>query len=117
MTFVSGLVAAVPAANKQAFIDHARIAAEIFKEHGALSVVENWGVDVPDGEVTSFPMAVKCKPDEVVVFSWITWPDKASCDKAMESMMSDPRMDPSKNPMPFDGQRMVFGGFETVFEA
>ena len=117
MTYVSGFTAAVPATNKQAFIDHARIAAEVFREHGALSVVENWGVDVPDGEVTSFPMAVKCKPDEVVVFSWITWPDKASCEKAMEAMMTDPRMSPDTNPMPFDGQRMIFGGFETVLEA
>ncbi|OLF74077.1 RNA signal recognition particle [Maricaulis sp. W15] len=116
MTYVSGLVAAVPNANKQAFIDHARIAAEIFREFGAIKIVENWGNDVPDGEVTSFPMAVKKADDETVVFSWIIWPDKAACDKAMQAMMEDPRMDPAKNPMPFDGKRMIFGGFDTVLE-
>jgi uncharacterized protein YbaA (DUF1428 family) len=111
------MVAAVPAANKQAFIDHAKKAAEVFREHGATQIVENWGVDVPDGEVTSFPMAVKKADDEVVVFSWIVWPDKASCDRAMQAMMEDPRMDPASNPMPFDGKRLIFGGFETVLEA
>jgi uncharacterized protein YbaA (DUF1428 family) len=117
MSYVSGFVAAVPVANKQAFIDHAKVAAEIFKDHGALEITENWGVDVPDGAVTSFPMAVKCEPGEVVVLSWIKWPDRASSDQAMAAMMDDPRMDPETMAMPFDGQRMIFGGFETVFAA
>lgn len=117
MSYVSGFVAAVPVANKQAFIDHAKVAAEIFKDHGALEITENWGVDVPDGAVTSFPMAVKCEPGEVVVLSWIKWPDRASCDQAMAAMMDDSRMDPETMAMPFDGQRMIFGGFETVFAA
>ena len=117
MSYVSGMVAAVPTANRDAFIKHARIAADIFKEHGALQIVENWGVDVPDGEQTSFPMAVKKQDDETIVFSWIMWPDKASADAAMQAMMEDSRMDPAQNPMPFDGKRMIFGGFETVMEA
>lgn len=113
MTYVQGMVAAVPTANKQAFCDHAGQMLELFKKHGALSVVENWGHDVPDGEVTSFPMAVKCKPDETVVFSWISWPDKATCDAAWEAMM--PEME-KMGDMPFDGKRMIFGSFDTVLE-
>lgn len=117
MTYVSGFVAAVPNANKQAFIDHARTSSGLFLERGALKVVECWGNDVPDGEVTSFPMAVKKAADETVVFSWIVWPDKATCDSAWQAMMDDPRMDPANNPIPFDGKRMIFGGFDVVMEA
>ena len=117
MTYVSGFVAPVPNANRQAFIDHAREAARHFKKHGALSVVESWGDDVPDGEITSFPMAVKLKADESVVFSWIVWPSKEAANAAFEAMMQDPAFSQDSNPMPFDGKRMIFGGFETVFEA
>jgi uncharacterized protein YbaA (DUF1428 family) len=117
MTYVQGFVAAVPQDNKAAFITHAKAAAEIFKELGALSVRENWEVDVPDGEHTSFPMAVKREPGEVIVFSWITWPDQATADTAMEKMMSDPEIEARMGEMPFDGKRMIYGGFETVFEA
>lgn len=90
------------------------MAAGIFKELGALKVVECWGDDVPDGEVTSFPMAVKCRDDETVVFSWLIWPSKQVRDAGMAKMMEDPRMQPDVNPMPFDGKRMIFGGFETI---
>ncbi|MGB7433750.1 MAG: DUF1428 domain-containing protein [Ahrensia sp.] len=114
MTYVNGFVAAVPKANRQAFIEHAKMAADVFKECGALSIMENWAVDVPDGEVTSFPLAVKKADDEDVVFSWIVWPSKETADAAMEKMMQDPRMNPETNPMPFDGKRMIYGGFETV---
>lgn len=117
MAFVNGFVAAVPKANREKFIEHARIAAEVFRENGALSVVENWAVDVPDGEVTSFPMAVKKQDDEDVVFSWIVWPSRETADNAMAAMMEDPRMSPDTNPMPFDGKRLIYGGFETVLEA
>lgn len=117
MGYVNGFLAAVPKANKQAFIDHSISAAEVFKEYGALSVTENWAADVPDGEVTSFPMAVQKKDDEDVVFSWISWPSKEVCDAAWEKIMEDPRMASENNPMPFDGQRMIFGGFETVVDA
>jgi uncharacterized protein YbaA (DUF1428 family) len=117
MAFINGMVAAVPKANKQAFIDHAISSSAIFKEYGALSVVDNWAVDVPDGTLTSFPMAVKKTDDEEVVFSWITWPSKEVADGAWEQIMQDPRMSQETNPMPFDGKRLIFGGFETIVEA
>lgn len=78
MTYVDGFVAAAPTANREEYRKHAEAAA-VFKEHGALKLVECWGDDVPDGEITSFPMAVKCKADETVVFAWITWPSRARC--------------------------------------
>lgn len=114
MPYIDGCVLAVPTANKAKYLEHAKIASEVFKELGALSVVECWGDDVPDGEVTSFPMAVKAGADETVVLSWITWPSKAVRDEAMPKMMADERMNA---PMPFDGKRMIFAGFEQVFEA
>jgi len=117
MTYVDGFVAAVPTANKEKYIEHARKAAPVFKKHGALKVVETWGDDVAEGKVTSLPMAVKCKPDETVVFSWVLWADKAARDAGWEKLMADPAMQPDKNPMPFDGQRLIFGGFEMVLEA
>ena len=83
----------------------------------ALAIVECWGDDVPDGKVTSFPMAVKRKDDETVNFSWITWPSKEVRDAGLKQMMEDPRMKPQVNPMPFDGKRVIFGGFQTVLEA
>ncbi|MBB5516779.1 uncharacterized protein YbaA (DUF1428 family) [Rubricella aquisinus] len=116
MTYVQGFVAAVPQENKADFITHAKAAAEIFMELGALSVRENWEVDVPDGEHTSFPMAVKRAEGEAIVFSWITWPDQATAHACMEKMMSDPQMEARMGEMPFDGKRMIYGGFETVFE-
>jgi uncharacterized protein YbaA (DUF1428 family) len=112
--YVDGFVAAVPTANREAFRHHAETAAVIFREHGALQVVECWGDDVPEGKVTSFPMAVKRKDDETVIFSWITWPDKATRDRGMAALMQDARMSPETNPMPFDGQRVIFGGFQAI---
>jgi uncharacterized protein YbaA (DUF1428 family) len=82
MNYIDGFVAAVPEANKAAFLKHAQESAVVFKEYGALSVVETWGNDVPEGKLTSFPMAVKRQEGEVVVFSWITWPSKAVRDSA-----------------------------------
>ncbi|MEM0945176.1 MAG: DUF1428 domain-containing protein [Pseudomonadota bacterium] len=114
---MTGCVAAVPAGNKEAFLAHAKIAAEVFRDFGALAVHETWGVDVPEGEVTSMPMAVKAEPGEVVAFSWIIWPNREVADAAMGSIMEDPRMNPAENPMPFDAKRMIFGGFETILEA
>ena len=114
MAYVDGFVMAVPAANKQKFIDHANQGDAFFIEFGATRVVECWADDVPAGKVTDFFRSVQCKDDEVVVFSWIEWPDKATRDAGMEKMMSDPRMDPAVNPMPFDGKRMIFGGFTPV---
>ena len=88
----------------------------MFKSHGAIRLVECWGDDVPDGEVTSFPLAVKCRESETVVFSWIVWPSKAVRDAGMKKVMSDPRMTEDNNPMPFDGKRLIFGGFQKVLE-
>ena len=114
MQYVDGFVAAVPTANREAYLEHADLAATVFKECGALNVVECWGDDVPEGKVTSFPMAVKAEPDEVIVFSWITYPSRAARDETMKKVMADPRMQFDKDNMPFDGMRMIFGGFETV---
>ena len=111
---------AVPTANKQKFIEHARNADSIFTEFGATRVVECWADDVPEGKVTDFGKAVQAAADESVVFSWIEWPDKDTRDAAMQKMMSDDlndeRMDPNKNPIPFDGKRLVFGGFSPIVE-
>jgi uncharacterized protein YbaA (DUF1428 family) len=117
MNYVDGFVAAVPTANRDKFLRHAQEAAVLFKEHGALQVVECWGHDVPEGKVTSFTMAVQRKDDETVVFSWITWPSKAARDAGMAKVMADPRMQPDRNPMPFDGKRVIFGGFEVIVDA
>jgi uncharacterized protein YbaA (DUF1428 family) len=114
MPYVDGFVLAVPTANKSSYLKLAEEMAIIFKDHGALSVVENWGDDVPDGETTSFPMAVKCQADETVVFSWITWPSREARDSGMENVMTDSRINWDKTTMPFDGKRMILGGFETI---
>jgi uncharacterized protein YbaA (DUF1428 family) len=111
MTYLEGFVAAVPAANKEAYRKHAAEAAPLFKEFGATRLVENWGDDVPDGKVTDFKRTVKAKDDEVVVFSWIEYPSKEARNAANEKIMSDPRMKKMGASMPFDGQRMIFGGF------
>lgn len=118
MPYVDGFVIAVPTAKREAYHELATTTAAVFKDHGALSVVECWGDDVPEGKVTSFTMAVQRKADESVVFSWISWPSRSMRDTGMKSAMADPRMtalDPAK--LPFDGQRMIFGGFEVIVEA
>lgn len=117
MAYVDGFVAAVPTANREAYKKHAQAAAIVFKDHGAIRVVECWGDDVPEGKLTSFPMAVKRKEDETVVFSWITWPSRQARDEGMRKSMADPRLEPSANPMPFDGKRLIYGGFEVLVEA
>lgn len=116
MTYVDGFIAAVPTDNKESFRQHADKAAEVFKEYGALQVIECWGDDVPDGEVTSFPMAVKRQPNETVVFSWILWPSRDVRNRGMEQVMADPRLQPEANPMPFDGKRLIYGGFEILVD-
>lgn len=114
MSYVDGFVAAVPESNKEKFIEHAKLMATVFKDYGAVNVVDAWGDDVPEGEVTSFPLAVQKKVDEVIAFSWITWPSKEIRDAGWQSAMEDPRMDPDTNPMPFDGKRIIYGGFNIV---
>jgi len=118
MTYIDGFVLAVPTANRDAYRKHAERVAPVFKEHGAVKLVQCWGDDVPDGKLTSFPMAVRKKDDETVVFSWIVWPSRQARDEGMKKVMADPRsIQPNVNPMPFDGQRLIFGGFEVLVEA
>jgi uncharacterized protein YbaA (DUF1428 family) len=117
MDYVDGFVAAVPTANQEVYRRHAETAAAVFKEYGALSVVECWGDDVPEGKVTSFPMAVQRQPDETVVFAWITWPSRQVRDEGMKKVMEDPRLQPDTNPMPIDGKRMIYGGFRMIVQA
>lgn len=116
MSYIDGFVLAVPTANKEKFLAHARSGDVVFIEYGALRVVECWGDDVPHGKTTDFFGAVKATPEETVVFSWIEWPDKATRDAGMQKMMEDPRLDPAKNPMPFDGARMIYGGLIPIYE-
>jgi uncharacterized protein YbaA (DUF1428 family) len=120
MTYIDGFVIAVPKANKQKFIDHANTADGMFMEMGAIRILECWADDVPDGTLTDFRKAVQATEDEDVIFSWIEWPDKETRDKGYAIMMDpenkDPRMDQEKNPMPFDGKRMIWGGFRPVVD-
>ncbi|MGF1545260.1 MAG: DUF1428 domain-containing protein [Parvularculaceae bacterium] len=116
MTYFDGFVIAVPTANRREFIDHAKEFDPLFKEYGALRVVECWGDDVPDGETTDFRKSVKATDDETVVFSWVEWPDKSTRDAAIEKMKADPRMETLGHPMPFDGKRLIYGGFEAVVD-
>jgi len=117
MTYVDGFVAAVKTADKQTYSAHCRQMGGLFKEYGALEVVDTWGDDVPEGKLTSFPMAVKREADETVVLGWVTWASKAARDEAWKKVMADPRMQPGATPMPFDGKRMIFGGFELISKA
>ena len=113
MSYIDGFVIAVPHANREQFIGYARAFDPIFMEFGAIRVVECWGDNVPDGKLTDFRRAVQAKEDESVVFSWVEWPDKATRDAGMGKLMKDPRMDAATD-MPFDGKRMIFGGFAPV---
>lgn len=120
MTYIEGFVLAVPTANKQKFIDHANLGDAVFIDHGAVRVLECWEDNVPEGKHTDFFGAVDRQDGESVVFSWLEWPDKAkrqSVHGRMEEIMqSDDRMNPEKNPMPFDGMRMIYGGFQPIVE-
>jgi uncharacterized protein YbaA (DUF1428 family) len=116
MPYIDGFVVAVPTANRETYRQFAEQAGAVFKEHGAERLVECWGDDVPQGKVTSFPMAVKCNDDETVVFSWITWPSRQARDGGMKKVMADPRMQPDRMPMPFDGKRLIYGGFEVLVD-
>jgi uncharacterized protein YbaA (DUF1428 family) len=116
MSYVDGFVTPVPTANRETYLKHAREYAGLFKEHGATGVVECWGDDVPEGKLTSFTLAVKREPTETVVFSWITWPSRAVRDEAWKVLMADPRMQPGASPMPFDGKRLIYGGFQVLLQ-
>lgn len=116
MAYIDGFLIPVANANKDSFIEHARVMDAVFMEFGATRIVECWGDDVPHGKQTDFYRAVAASEDESVVFSWIEWPDKATRDAGMEAAMKDPRFSPENSTMPFDGARMIFGGFDPVFE-
>jgi uncharacterized protein YbaA (DUF1428 family) len=115
MTYVEGFVVAVPEENKAAYLDHAARASVLFKDFGIARHAEAWAADVPDGTVTDFRKAVQAKEGEAVVFSWFEYPDRATRDAANARMMSDPRMEELMD-MPFDGKRMIMGGFESLLD-
>jgi uncharacterized protein YbaA (DUF1428 family) len=115
MSYVDGFVIPVRAGQKEAYRAIASKAAPIFKEHGATHVVECWGDDLPEGKVTDFKRAVKAEGGENVVFSWIVWPSKQTRDAGNKKVMEDPRMKMDGD-MPFDMQRMFFGGFEVLVD-
>ncbi len=117
MIYIDGFLAPVkPGTGAEAYADFAGTAAEIFRDHGATRVVEGWADDVPDGKITDFRRAVQAREGETVVFSWIEWPDKATRDAGMAKVMADPRMQPGSTEMPFDGPRLIFGGFRAVVD-
>ena len=116
MSYVDGFVVAVPKQNIEAYKAMARKAGEVWKEYGALAYVECIADDVPYGELTSFPRAVQAKDDETVIFSWIVYSSRAERDAINAKVMADPRLKDSMNDAPFDGKRMIYGGFETMME-
>lgn len=116
MTCITGFLAAVPTANRDAFLTHATTCADGFMEYGVTSLGECWGDDVADGDGVSMPRAVLAKEDETVVFSWYRWPSLEVQKQAMETAMTDPRLSPESNPMPFDGKRVIWGNFAPILE-
>ena len=120
MSYIDGFVLPVPAANRQKFIDHANLGDAVFMEQGATRILECWEEDVPHGTLTDFYRSVDGQDGESVLFSWIEWPSKEAREKGMAAVMdaasTDPRIDPEQNPMPFDGKRMIYGGFAPIFE-
>jgi uncharacterized protein YbaA (DUF1428 family) len=114
--YVDGYLLPVHEDKRDAYRDMAQTAAAVFRDHGAVRVVEAWGDDVPDGKVTDYRKAVGAKDGESVVYSWVEWPDKPTRDAGMAKVMEDERMKPDPANMPFDGQRMVYGGFATIFD-
>lgn len=116
MSYIQGFLIPVPKANKAAYLEMAEKSGRIFLDYGATRIMESWADDVPGGDVTDFKRAVKAEAGEAVVFAWIEWPDKATCDAAAERMASDPRWEGPAD-LPFDGMRMIWAGFEPIFEA
>lgn len=115
MSYVDGFVVPVPEGNKEAYLEVARKMRALFKQYGATRIVECWGNDVPDGKVTDFKKAVDLQNGEAVVFSWVEWPSKAVRDTGSKALMEDPLM--QSIGMPFDGKRMIFGGFEVMLDS
>ena len=117
MGYANGMVVPVPSSNKDQYASFASLAAEVFIDAGASRVVDAWGDDVPEGKVTDYQRAVKAEDGETVVFSWVEWPSKTAHDDGWKKIMADPRMQPGVTPMPFDGRRMIHGGFAPIFDA
>ncbi|TDR94909.1 DUF1428 domain-containing protein [Enterovirga rhinocerotis] len=117
MSYVDGFVVPVPTTSKDAYREMAALAAKVFKENGAISVMEAWEDEVPDGQTTDFRRAVKIEAGEAVVFSWVLWPSKEVRDAGMKTFMEDERLKANFQAMPFDGKRMIFGGFAPIVEA
>ena len=117
VTYVDGMLTAVPTANKEIYREMAEQCSKVFRKHGALAYVECWGNDVPEGKLNSMHTAVMREPDETVVLSWVAWPSKEARDAGMKVVFSDPEMPTHMDPMPFDARRMIFGGFEVLVKA
>ena len=116
MAYVDGFILAVPTAKLDAYKDMARLGGTVWMDHGALTYVETIAEDTPRGELTSFPRAVLATDDEVVIFSWVTYRDRAHRDDVMAKVMADERMPKDMSGMPFDGQRMIYGGFAPIVD-
>ncbi|WP_269930669.1 DUF1428 domain-containing protein [Aminobacter sp. HY435] len=117
MSYVDGFVLAVPKGKIEAYKEMARLGSEVWKDHGALAYVECLADDVPYGELTSFPRAVQATEDETVVFAWVVYRSREERDEIMKKVMADPRMEGDMDNMPFDGKRMIFGGFKPFIES
>ena len=115
MTYLDAMMAPVKTADRERYLAHARRAAEVFHDHGALRLVECWGDDVPHGKLTDMHRAVAAEEGETVVVSWILWPSKEARNRGMAAVMADPRL--AGEEMPFDGRRMIFGGFEMLLDS
>ncbi|MBL8832248.1 MAG: DUF1428 domain-containing protein [Rhodospirillales bacterium] len=115
--YVEGFVLAVPTRNKAKYLKMAKIGAKMFAELGALRLVETWADDVPKGKWTDFYRSVKAKKSESIVFAWVEWPSRQVRNAAMKKMMADPQHKDMFKDMPFDGKRMIFGGFSMLLDA
>jgi uncharacterized protein YbaA (DUF1428 family) len=117
MTYFEGFIIPVPTAKRDEFREHAAEFVAVARESGASRQVEGWADDVPHGKLTDFYRAVDAKEDETVIFSWLEYPSREARDAANEKLRSDPRMQPLGEAMPFDGKRMIIGGFDAILEA
>lgn len=113
--YINTYVLSVPEEKKAEYIRIASVFAEVAKDFGVLEIIENWELAIPDGEHTDYRKAVKAKPGEKIVLSWMIWPDKETGDKAHEGMYTDPRI-LEITEMPFDGKFMIMGDFEPIIK-